>query len=157
MATDKMFTAKINDEEIKKKLTELADLTSDLKPLFRVLRQTILAVIDDNFETEGTASGEKWEELSDNYKIRKIKEYEAGKKILEASGDLRTSFIGKVTSNDLTIGSPKKYAAVHNFGYEERNMPKREIIRFSDQQIEDIVFELHWWYIKNIKYAIKKV
>lgn len=35
---DKMFTAKINDEEIKKKLTELADLTSDLKPLFRVLR-----------------------------------------------------------------------------------------------------------------------
>lgn len=33
---DKMFTAKINDEEIKKKLTELADLTSDLKPLFRV-------------------------------------------------------------------------------------------------------------------------
>ena len=35
-------------------------------------------------------------------------------------------------------------------------MPKREIIRFSDQQIEDIVFELHWWYIKNIKYATKR-
>ncbi len=154
---DKMFTAKMNDEEIKKKLTELADLTSDLKPLFRVLRQTILAAIDDNFETEGTASGDKWEELSNGYKAKKVKEYGEDKKILEASGDLRTSFIGKVTSNDLTIGSPKEYAAVHNFGYEERNMPKREIIRFSDQQIEDIVFELHWWYIKNIKYATKKI
>ena len=157
MATDKMFTAKINDEEIKKKLTELAELTSDLKPLFRVLRQTILAAIDDNFDTEGIASGDKWEELSNDYKIKKIKEYGAGKKILEASGDLRTSFIGKVTSNNLTIGSPKEYAAVHNFGYEERNIPKREIIRFSDQQIEDIVFELHCWYIKNIKYATKKI
>lgn len=155
--TDKMFTAKMNDKEIKDKLEELYEYTSDLKPLFRVLRQTILAAIDDNFETEGTASGDKWEELSNDYKIKKIKEYGAGKKILEASGDLRTRFIGKVTSNDLTIGSPKEYAAVHNFGYEERNIPKREIIRFSDQQIEDIVFELHWWYIKNIKYAIKKV
>ena len=73
MATDKMFTAKMNDDEIKKKLTELAELTSDLKPLFRVLRQTILAAIDDNFDTEGTASGDKWEELSNDYKIKKNK------------------------------------------------------------------------------------
>lgn len=154
--TDRTFTAKMNDKEIKDKLEELAELTSDLKPLFRVLRQTILAAIDDNFTTEGTASGDKWEELSEKWVAERIKHGKFSK-ILQYDGDLRTSFIGKVTSNDLTIGSPKEYAAVHNFGYEDRNMPKREIIRFSDQQIEDIVFELHWWYIKNIKYAIKKV
>ena len=153
--TDKMFTAKMNDKEIKDKLEELYEYTSNLKPLFRVLRQTILAAIDDNFTTEGTASGDKWEELSEKWVAERIKHGKFSK-ILQYDGDLRTSFIGKVTSNDLTIGSPKEYAAVHNFGYEERNMPKREIIRFSDQQIEDIVFELHWWYIKNIKYALKR-
>ncbi len=153
----KTFTAKMNDEEIKKKLTELAELTSDLKPLFRVLRQTILSAIYDNFDTEGTASGDKWEELSKDYKARKVKEYGEDKKILEVSGHLKTSFIDQVKSDSLTIGSPEDYAAVHNFGYEDRNIPKREIIRFSDQQIEDIVFEIHWWYLKNIKYAIRKI
>lgn len=34
--TDKMFTAKMNDKEIKDKLEELYEYTSDLKPLFRV-------------------------------------------------------------------------------------------------------------------------
>lgn len=88
-----MFKAEIHGLDLfEKQMKDVQEIFGDLKPLFRRLRRTILNIIDDNFDTEGTASGEKWQELSEKYNKRKILQYGMGKKILEASGDLRKSF-----------------------------------------------------------------
>lgn len=145
---------KINDKEIIKKLNELADKTGDLKPFLRVVRQSLLTHIHDNFDTEGKASGEKWEELSEEYLKKKIKE-KGIKRILDFNGDLRNQIIGNVKDKSVIIGTVNPYAAVHNFGYDERNTPQREFMRFSDYQLEETVAELEYYYLKNFKYITK--
>lgn len=152
----KYFTVQMNAKEVFQKLDEIADCVSDLKPLFRVLRQSLMNSIDENFETEGQASGDKWEEWSEKWAKEREKQ-EKVSKILQYNVDLRRSFISKVTSTDLTIGTAIPYAAIHNFGYDEKNMPQREFMRFSDTQLQDATFELHWWYLTKIKYAAPKI
>ena len=148
------FKIKINSKDIIKKLNKLAEETSNLKPLLRVVRQSLLTYIDDNFDTEGKASGEKWEELSPKYLEQKIKKVKINK-ILQFGGDLRTSFTSKINDSSLIIGTAKEYAAVHNFGYDERNIPQREFMRFSDAQLGDVLAELEYYYLKNFKYITK--
>ena len=63
-----MFKAEIVGLDVfEKQMRDVHEIFGDLKPLFRRLRRTILNIIDDNFDTEGTASGEKWQDLSEKY------------------------------------------------------------------------------------------
>ena len=152
----KYFTVQMNAKEVFQKLDEIADSVSDLKPLFKILRQSLMDSIYENFETEGTASGDKWEEWSEKWAKEREKR-EKVSKILQYDGDLRDSFDYKITSTDLTIGTAKEYAAIHNFGYEDRNMPQREFMRFSDTQLQDATFELNLWYLRKINDAASKI
>lgn len=135
-----MFKAEIAGLEIfEKKMQDIQEIFGDLKPLFRRLRRSILNIIDDNFESEGVEAGEKWQALSEKYNKQKIKLYGSGKKILEASGDLRKSFTSKIDNTSLTVGTAKEYAAIHNFGMDEKNMPKREFM-LNEFQADDLSY-----------------
>lgn len=137
-----MFKAEIHGLDFfEYQLKNIQEIFGDLRPLFRRFRRTILNIIDDNFDTEGTASGEKWQELSEKYNIQKIKKYGMGKKILEASGSLRKSFTSKIDDKTLTIGTAKEYAAIHNFGMDEKNMPQREFM-LKEFQVGDLSYDL---------------
>ena len=104
-----MFKAEIAGLEIfEKKMQDIQEIFGDLKPLFRRLRRSILNIINDNFESEGVEAGEKWQALSEKYNKQKIKLYGSGKKILEASGDLRKSFTSKIDKTSLTVGTAKE-------------------------------------------------
>lgn len=144
-----MFKAEIHGLDLfEKQMKDVQEIFGDLKPLFRRLRRTILNIIDDNFDTEGTASGEKWQELSEKYNKRKILQYGMGKKILEASGDLRKSFTSKIDKTSLTVGTAKEYAAIHNFGMDEKNMPQREFM-LKEFQIGDLSYEVVTHYFEE--------
>lgn len=151
--SEKYFEGKLNTKEVVKKLEELSKKVSDLKPLLRVCRRVLLNDIDENFETEGKASGDKWQELNEDYLEYKQKK-KAVDKILQFGGDLRTKLSDSVTDRSLIIGSALEYAAIHNFGMENK-MPKREFMRFSDYQLEDLIAELEYWYLKNVEYITK--
>lgn len=144
-----MFKAEIHGLDLfEKQMKDVQEIFGDLKPLFRRLRRTILNIIDDNFDTEGTASGEKWQELSEKYNKLKILQYGMGKKILEASGDLRKSFTSKIDKTSLTIGTAKEYAAIHNFGMDEKNMPQREFM-LKEFQIGDLSYDIVTHYFEE--------
>lgn len=146
-----MFKAEIVGLDVfEKQMRDVQEIFGDLKPLFKRLRRTILNIIDDNFDTEGSASGEKWQELSEKYNKRKIKLYGVGKKILEASGDLRKSFTSKIDKTSLTIGTTKEYAAIHNFGMDEKNMPQREFM-LKEFQIGDLSYDVVTYYLEEIQ------
>ena len=113
----------------------------------------LLNLIDENFETQGQSSGEKWQELSDSWKEYRKKINKQGNSILEFNGDLRRSMLSQIKKDSLTIGSPLVYSAVHQFGYDEKNIPARPFFRFTDENIMDLQAEIHYFYLSKIKYA----
>lgn len=110
-----MTTINVNDKDLTRKLGILASGMSDLTPLGNAIAGSFLAVVEDNFDSEGRP---KWAGLNPDYAARR-----KGGKILFVTGRLRGSIITKVTSNEVMIGtnlgagSPKdNYARIHQFG-----------------------------------------
>ena len=144
MSNDKCFEVKINANEIVSKLNALKQEFTDLTPFLKLISVKLLGAIVDNFKTEGKSSGEKWKDWSDTYKKWKIKSWKGGTPlILTSSTDLKNSIIDEIEGNKLTIGTAMEYAAIHNFGHKERNMPQREFIRFGRKTFEEILEDIN--------------
>lgn len=143
----KQFEYKINDKLIIKFLKDCHKQLDDLSPLMKTARVIMKKVVDDNFETEGKATGEKWQEWSDSWKKKRIKLGRGSGKILTLDGELRRSIHAKSGSNFALVGTNKEYAALHNFGGSKilkrnKTMPKREFMRFDDYALDELHAEL---------------
>lgn len=136
------FEVKFNNNEVIGKLTELSKKFSNLTPFLKIIRVKLLKEIDENFATEGVASGEKWKEWSGRYKKYRIKHFGGGQ-ILSRSGELRRSLTSILEKKKLTIGTAKEYAAIHNFGHDGKNMPQREFFRFSETSMDELLEDLN--------------
>lgn len=139
---NKYFEAKLNSKEVTDTLKRYAKEVGDLNPALRISRRMLLNAIDQNFETEGTSSGEKFKEWSDGYKAWRKKKGKTDSKILHFDGNLRKSMSSKITREELIIGTPKEYAAAHNFGYAPRNLPQREFMRISEEVKNELLGEI---------------
>lgn len=92
----------------------------------------------ERFETKEDPSGKRWEEWSKRYAARQA-ENNPGASILRGSGvGLYESITHEVDAQKIVTGSNKIYAGVHQKGWEERNIPAREYLGFSDEDQEDI-------------------
>lgn len=149
MSELKHFEVKMNDKEIQNKLLEYSKTAGDLKPALRIARRILLNAINDNFESEGVASGEKWDEWSDGYYKVREKLGKADGKILQLSGDLVRSINSRITNDSLIIGTAKEYAAAQNFGYSPRNLHSREFMKINDWTKEKILGEVSYDLMKR--------
>ena len=148
------FNVKIENADIFKKIKEFADETGDMKPFLKVATRRIMNVIDQNFETEGKNTGEKWEDWSDIWLKRREELGKADGKILSLDGYLRRSIERHIDYDRAVVGSPMKYAAIHNFGSEEGskiNMPQREFMRIDRVEEEKILDDLNEFFIKKLQ------
>lgn len=145
------FSVEIENQDIFKRIKEFADETGDIKPFLKLASRRIMNVIDENFETEGKNTGEKWENWSDIWLKRREELGKADGKILSLDGYLRRSIERHIDSDRAVIGSSLKYAAIHNFGSTDDmkiDMPQREFLRidaFEEEKILDDLYE----YIKK--------
>lgn len=146
----KYFEAKLNNKEVTDTLERYAKEVGDLKPALRIARRALLNAIDENFETEGESSGDKFEGWSDAYTEWREKHKHGDGKIMNLEGDLRKSMSSKITRNELIIGTAKEYAAAHNFGYAPRNLKQREIMRISEEVKENILNDIAYDLAKRI-------
>ena len=147
------FSVKIENKDIFKKIKEFAEETGDMKPFLKVATRRIMNVIDENFETEGKNTGEKWEDWSDIWLKRRQEMGNADGKILNLGGYLRRSIERHIDSDRAVIGSPLKYAAIHNFGSTQDmkiNMPKREFMRIDAVEEERILDDLNEYFVKKL-------
>ncbi|MGN0192992.1 MAG: phage virion morphogenesis protein [Candidatus Gastranaerophilaceae bacterium] len=143
MAKDKeAIVIKFNRKEVVNKLNKLSKKFVPA-PFLKIIRETLIHEIKENFATEGTSSGEKWKAWSTKYKKHMVKIGKPGNKILTDSAFLKNSFIGEISGNKLTIGTAVEYAAIHNFGHTKKKMPKRPFLRFSDATMEGILEDLN--------------
>jgi len=162
----KYFESNFNCKEAIKKLNELSEKFKDLTPLMRTARVFLKNTVNENFETEGEYSGEKWQEWSESYKKERLKKGKAGGKILTLEGHLRREIKAKSGEDYAMLYTNKIYAAIHNFGYNgyikrktkkgnvvkyKLKMPKRQYMRLSDYNKEELLAEL---YIKAEEMAI---
>lgn len=78
-------------------------------------------------------SGESWAPLSETYAARK-----GGGELLEESDSLLDSLTAQSGSDGVSLGSDLLYAAVHLYGDEERGIPARPYLGFSDDDLVEL-------------------
>lgn len=78
-------------------------------------------------------SGESWQPLSESYAKTK-----KGGEILEESDSLLDSLQAQSGSDGVSLGSDLLYAAVHLYGDEERGIPARPYLGFSDDDLVEL-------------------
>lgn len=140
----KYFEVKYNVEEFQKKFGEIRKNFTDLTPFLKIIRVKLLLALQENFSTEGTSLGAKWQAWSEKYKKLRIKHGKSGDGvILSDTGLLRKSFKGVIEDKKLTIGTAIEYAAIHNFGHPQRKMPKREYFKFTEQTINEVLEDIN--------------
>lgn len=145
---------KLDEREVLQYFNQYAKKVKDLKPILRKVSHVMLEDIDENFETEGTNQGEKWQEWSDGWKLKRQKRKRGEGKIMQLEGELRTSFTRKISSDGVVVGTGQEYAAIHNFGGDVKKrggkgtfkMPERRFVAWTDKLkvkvSEELVYEL---------------
>lgn len=155
--SNKYFEVEFTTEKIKKFLLEVSKNIADMTPLMKTAAVFMKDCVDENFETEGTHTGEKWEAWSEAWKKQRIKQGRGSGKILSLDGHLRKSIMSKTTFDSAIVGTNKIYAAIHNFGgtpelKRNKTMPKREFNRINDDEEENMFEEL----TNNLEELIEK-
>ena len=132
----KSFETELNSKEITDALNHVLKETKNLEPAFKIARKALMDAIDENFETEGASSGERFKEWSDKYAKTRAKKKKGEGKILQLEGLLRKSISSKITRNELVIGSDKEYASAHQFGYAPQTLTPARLCGFADGRNE---------------------
>ncbi len=146
-------------KEFEGSLDRMRDVVSDFTPELREIGEWYLGFIqNDVFETEGGVIGESWSGLNPNYAKNKAKSY-PGRGVLEASGEMRTSWKLYTTSHYALIENfaqsddGEYYAKHHQEG--TGRLPQRMFVKFTDQVQETIVDMFKEGVLKRIRSAVK--
>ncbi len=162
----KTFEYDFQAKEVQKFLEKSAKKLSDLRPLMREAAQGLKFVVDQNFETEGTFTGDKWQAWSDKYKKWRLKQKKGQGSILSFEGRLRRSIVASSSATEAIVGTNVKYAAAHNFGCDKTvnktskkgkrfscnmNTPKREFMRINETEQQNLIEDLQEFLEQELK------
>ena len=120
-------------------IARFADGVSDYRPVWPMIEDDFYALEKRQFESVGAAGGEKWPELSPEYRGWKEAHY-PGKPILERTGDLVRSLTNANDPNavriedrrTLTLGTRIPYAIYHQSIQPRRVLPRRPEIMLTE-------------------------
>ena len=147
----KYFTATFEaDEWFIDFLNGMQEKLKDLTPLMKTARVFLKQTVNENFNTSGTHTGEKWKEWSDAWKKRRMQLGKSGNRILSMDGNLQKHISAKSGADFAKVYNHEKYAAIHNFGFDGKNkkgvkmnMPQRQFMRLDKYRVEDLYVELY--------------
>lgn len=109
------ITLDIDDREVLDALNALARRGSDLRPALQEIGEQLVQSTKDRFAEQKAPDGTRWEELSPKYQARKKKNQDL---ILVLNGYLVDSIRYQANAEELRVGSDRKYAAAHQFGFD---------------------------------------
>ena len=112
----------------------------NLRPVFLEIGEHLLQSHEERFSDQVDPEGNAWEPLSDKYKKRKKKNQDL---VMILDGFLKDNLAYQETGTSLEFGSNSIYAATHQFGDENRNIPARPFIGLSDADEAEIIEILH--------------
>lgn len=106
-------------------MEDMGERSRDLSPVLDVIAQDLLTFTDDAFEGSRGPAGKAWEPLKDaTVKARR----RGSSKPLIDTGTLRGSITAVPGALGILVGTNLPYAGVHQFGFDERNIPARPFL-----------------------------
>lgn len=132
---------RLDNKELQSYLDQLAEKTSDLRPLMKNIAGILEDSVEENFEQEGRP---KWEKLKKSTIAQRAKRGYWPGKILQMRGELAASITSDYDENSAVVGTNKVYAAPHQFGgYAGRNknveFPARPFLKLTDKENQEII------------------
>ena len=142
--SDKPIQIKIDNNDIERKLLELAQKSENLRPLMKNIAGIFASATEENFKNEGRP--DKWTELSEATKKQRTKQKKWPGQILQVSGQLASSISTQYDDESAIIGSNLDYAAIHQLGGQtgknkKVTIPARPYLKLTDDNFEEILTE----------------
>lgn len=139
---DDSVEIKIDNEEVNKKLLELAEKGENLRPLMKNVAGIFAYSTEENFKEEGRP--DKWTDLAESTKKQRTKTGHYPGQILQVSGQLASSISTYYDNDSAVIGSNLDYAVIHQLGGKAgRNkkveIPPRPYLQLTDEDFEGIL------------------
>ena len=139
--SDKPIEIKIDNKKVEKALLEIAQKTSNLRPLMKNIAGIMADSTEENFKEEGRP---KWKDLSEKTKTARKKTGHYPGQILQVSGQLAMSIATQYDNESAIIGSNKVYAAIHQLGglagrNKKTTIPARPYLSLADDNLEKIL------------------
>ncbi|ARE40901.1 Phage capsid and scaffold [Rhodovulum sp. P5] len=111
-----VITAELKDRVARARLAEILATLSDRRPLFQQIGERLQSSTKDRFRSESGPDGRPWVPLAPaTIKARK-KRGRAQISILRETGVLAGSIVTQASNDEVRIGSPVAYAAIHQLG-----------------------------------------
>lgn len=127
----------IDDKAIQRRLESLIKRGEDLSPLLVDIGEYLELAHRDRWDKEIAPDGSPWQPLA--YETSEQKERKGKDNgILLENADLRDLLRYQVANNILDYGTDRIYGATHQFGDEDRDIPQREWLGFSDLDLSEI-------------------
>lgn len=146
-----MISLELDDRELTRALDKLAARVSSMAPVMHRVAQVMEEGVRQHFADERGPDGQRWAPLADSTLLAHMRRASPGglltkrgntrakamkalaqKKILLDSGRLSHELGREVSSMSAMLTSVQPYAAVHQFGFEKRNIPARPYMGFSE-------------------------
>ena len=142
--SDKPIEIKIDNNDVERKLLELAQKSENLRPLMKNIAGIFASATEENFKNEGRP--DKWTELSEATKKQRTKQKKWPGQILQVSGQLASSSSTQYDDESAIIGSNLDYAAIHQLGGQtgknkKVTIPARPYLKLTDDNFEEILTE----------------
>lgn len=144
--SDKPIEIKIDNNDVERKLLELAQKSENLRPLMKNIAGIFASATEENFKNEGRP--DKWTELSEATKKQRTKQKKWPGQILQVSGQLASSISTQYDDESAVIGSNLDYAAIHQLGGQAGKNKKttisaRPYLKLTDDNFEEIFDEIN--------------
>lgn len=139
--SDEPIEIKIDNQKVEKALLEIAQKTSNLRPLMKNIAGIMADSTEENFKVEGRP---KWKDLSEKTKSARKKTGHYPGQILQVSGQLALSVTTQYDDSSAVIGSNKAYAAIHQLGGQagknkKTTIPARPYLKLTDDDFDEII------------------
>ena len=139
--SDEPIEIKIDNKKVEKALLEIAQKTSNLRPLMKNIAGIMADSTEENFKEEGRP---KWKDLSEKTKTARKKTGHYPGQILQVSGQLAISVTTQYDDASAIIGSNKVYAAIHQLGglagkNKKTTIPARPYLSLTNDEYEEIL------------------
>ena len=140
--SDKPIEIKIDNNDVERKLLELAQKSENLRPLMKNIAGIFASATEENFKNEGRP--DKWTELAEATKKQRTKQKKWPGQILQVSGQLASSISTQYDDESAIIGSNLDYAAIHQLGGQagknkKVTIPARPYLKLTDDDFNEIL------------------
>lgn len=124
------------------RLNSMSLKPNDRKALLTSIGEEIITQTKDRFAEKKSPDGDSWADIAEstkNYYLKKFGTKNPPNGILWRQGSLLDSMTHEVGSWSVVVGATKVYAAVHQYGWKERNIVARPYLGLSTEDQNEII------------------